>query len=275
MTSSESVRSRRRAKLAVRRSFSLTPSPLRLPSPVNTLQNGATTPYASPTLLPSHDQSLRLQHTESSRHAPTLVHPPHLDLVARQRLESQVDHILHRLEEETSEGEMSHGHGHPPRKGVESASTTASTAASRAKLQVELDQLLQCLDDCHASQYGLHLPQGDSTAHNDLLRVGKFSVPEDEPQPQSPVAEDTPSGHDVAQQQDDRMVDTPASSKEAETEVFMADSALAYVARTAVSSNPAYLVPSNHGFRLPDTVSIDLLTAVLQKAPSFRTDSIH
>jgi hypothetical protein len=273
MTSSESVRSRRRAKLAVRRSFSLTPSPLRLPSPVNTLQNGATIPYASPTLLPSHVQSSR--HSESSRHAPTLVHPPHLDLVARRRLESQVDHILHRLEEETSEGEVAHGHGHPPRKGAESASTTASTAASRAKLQVELDHLLQGLDDCHASQYGLHLPQGESTAHNDLLRVGKPSVPEDEPQPQSPVAEDAASGHDVAQQQDDRMVDTPASSKEAETGVLTADSASAYVARNAVSSNPAYLVPSNHGFRLPDTVSIDLLTAVLQKAPSFRTDSIH
>jgi len=273
MTSSESVRPRRRAKLAVRRSFSLTPSPLRLPSPVNTLQNGATISHASSTLLPSHDQSSRPQQSESSRRAPTLVHPLRLDLVAR--LESQVDHILHRLEEETSEGETSHEHGHLPRNGAESASTTASTAASRAKLQMELDQLLQCLHDCHANQDGLHLPQGESTAHNDLLRVGELCVPEDEPQPQSPVADDAPSGHDVAQQQDDRMVDTPVSSKEAETGVITADSASAYVARAAVSSKPAYLVPSNHGSRLPDTVSINLLTAVLQKAPSFKTDSIH
>ncbi|KAF2849806.1 hypothetical protein T440DRAFT_479958 [Plenodomus tracheiphilus IPT5] len=178
MTSSGSGRQRRQAKLVVRRSLSSTPSPLQLPSAAHISQDVSALSQTPHTQLSLHDSPALLPQyslAQTSRSSPGGLRPPHLDRATRQRLESQVHHILQRLGENELKGDASHEYGNDKAPG--SAST-----GSRERLELELDQLLQCLHECQAEQEGPYLLPEEP-------RVGKLFVPEDELHSEPSVAQ--------------------------------------------------------------------------------------
>jgi hypothetical protein len=160
MTSSGSGRQRRQAKLVVRRSFSLTPSPLRLPSPDHSSQHTLhTTPPAPPAQISPASPPPASPAPASS--PPVLVRPPLVDRATRQLLESQVHRILQRL------GKTPQDAFH--KCGKESAADL-SPVESQERLELELDQILKCLHECRDEQGGC-AEQGESRVRQNLARV--------------------------------------------------------------------------------------------------------
>jgi hypothetical protein len=157
MTSSGSGRQRRHAKLVVRRSFSLTPSPSNLPSPVSSSPRQA--------LHTPHSQAPPASPPPASPSPPVLVRPLLLNRATRQLLESQAHHILQRLSGTPQEV----SHGCEKEKGADSA-----LVESQKKLESELDQILKCLHECRDEQ-DVHAEQEESCVGQDLIRLCEHS----------------------------------------------------------------------------------------------------